>query len=130
MPESEGAPPVAAKRVLVVDDDDDVSSTLADMLRTAGYAVKTTYSGRQALAFMETDKFDAVILDLAMPGKGGISVLHDLKERGDTTPVVVLSAYLGMLDREQLSELGAREVLEKPAGAEELVSILAALTGS
>jgi len=125
----ENTPETVARKILIVDDDDDVSSTLAEMLTASGYEVTTTFSGRQALGLTESKRFAAIILDLAMPGMGGISVLHALRDRGDQTPVVVLSAYLGMMDKDKIRELGARAVLDKPSGADEITAVLAEITG-
>ncbi len=129
MPGSEGTLPGTAKQVLIVDDDDDVSSTLSELLTYSGYQVTSTFSGSQALDLIETNDFAVIILDLAVPGMGGISVLHELRERGDQTPVVVLSAYLGMMNKDEIKEIGASEVLDKPSSADELTAVLARLTG-
>jgi CheY-like chemotaxis protein len=115
---------VSKRRVLIVDDDEDVSWTLSEMLAKAGYETETTYSGKKALALLEQKHFDAMILDLAMPEMGGISVLHELGDAGAKIPVVVLSGYLGMFDKDKIEEIGAKAVLNKPTSYEEITGVL------
>ena len=86
-------------RVLVVDDDPLTLGAVVDMLKPDGYRLEEARSGRQALAQMARFKPDCVILDYAMPGMSGLEVLRALRDSGDETPVVMLSAKDDSFDR-------------------------------
>lgn len=110
-------PPVAATRVVVADDDRFMRRILCDALEHAGMeVVATATDGDQALETCARHAPDAMTLDLAMPGMGGIDVLRELRRRGAATPVVVVSAFSASAGRRALDCLqeGAVELVSKP----------------
>ncbi len=114
----------AGKRVLFVDDDDQLTSTFGELLGKVGFEVTTAGNGRQALGLLGKGCFDAMVLDLAMPGTGGIGVLKELRRRDSALPVIIHSGYLGMFDEDDLRDVGAYRVMTKPVGLKELVDTL------
>lgn len=110
--------------VLVVDDEPDVRSSVADILRDAGYEVEEACDGDEALDVLSRRKVDAMLLDLVMPRRDGIGVMEALT---DPPPVLVVSAH--RLDGPARSKLGDKVVdfLEKPVRPQELLARVAML---
>ncbi|AKJ07998.1 response regulator receiver domain-containing protein [Archangium gephyra] len=108
------------KRVLVVDDDPDILDSLMMLLETR-YAVTPAEDGDVALELLGQQTFDAVVLDLMMPVLDGTRVLQEMRQRGHTLPVILISAHRD-LDRqeERHRELGAFASLRKPFNIQEL----------
>ena len=107
--------------VLVIEDDEASRDAIAGVLQFGGYDVTTASSGEQALAYVEADGVDLVVLDLMMPGTGGYEVLRRLREREDM-PVIILSGLTATEHKVQGLRLGADDYLEKPFDAEELLA--------
>lgn len=112
--------------VLVVDDEPDLVALVSFHLEAAGYRVLMASSGEEALEKLEEDKPDAVLLDLRMPGIGGIGVLEQLKadRKVPGLPVIVLSAHADPAVAAKARELGCRSYLRKPFAAEDLFKAL------
>jgi DNA-binding response OmpR family regulator len=108
------------KRLLIVDDDPDILDSLM-MLLEAHYAVTPAEDGTLALELLGQQTFDAVVLDLMLPVLDGTRVLQELRQRGHTVPVILISAHRD-LDRqeEQHRQLGAFASLRKPFNIQEL----------
>jgi DNA-binding response OmpR family regulator len=107
--------------VLVVDDEPRIAAIAADYLRHAGYAVLTAADGAEALALARTRRPDLVVLDLGLPGLGGLDVATTL--RGETeVPIVMLTARVEESDRLLGLELGADDYITKPFSPRELVA--------
>ncbi|MGA8208212.1 MAG: response regulator transcription factor [Candidatus Dormiibacterota bacterium] len=85
--------------ILVVDDDPDSLRALSDLLTADGYRVALASGGREALRRINSESPDCVVLDYAMPEVTGFEVLHQLRESGDQTPVVMLSAKSDSYDK-------------------------------
>lgn len=114
--------------ILLVEDTPDLALWLGTALRQAGLAVSFARDGHEALAQLAAGHgFDAVLLDLQLPGLDGLSVLQSLRERGDTVPVLVLTARVSVPDRVLGLNLGADDYLPKPFDLSELEARLQAL---
>src|SRR4051794_26707681 len=114
-------------RVLVVDDDPDVRDSLRRSLTFEGYTVETAADGHAALSAIAAERPDAVVLDLQMPGLGGLETCRRLRERGDDVPVLMLTARDATRDRVTGLDAGADDYLPKPFALEELLARLRAL---
>lgn len=106
--------------LLVVDDDDGLRSDMAEFFSRQGHRVAQCADGEQALELAEQQSFDVVVLDLVMPGRSGLEVLSQLKERNAECEVVVLSGEATVERAVEAMKLGAREVLTKPISLKEL----------
>ena len=112
--------------VLIVDDDRGLSSMIAFVLRSYGFGVDVANSGDVGLGLVAARKYDAVVLDLRMPGKDGRTVFREMRESGIQTPVLILSAYDAQSARE---ELGAEAYLNKPFEPDVLAESLQRMLG-
>ncbi|QUH06146.1 response regulator transcription factor [Saccharopolyspora erythraea] len=116
----------AAPRVLVVDDDTSVRDVVRRYLQRAGYAVELAGDGETALRLHAERKPDLVVLDLMLPGVGGLEVCRRLRERGEV-PVVMLTALGEESDRVVGLEQGADDYVVKPFSPRELVLRVASI---
>lgn len=116
-----------AVRILVVDDEPAVRTALERALHLDGYDVELAADGNEALAALSTAGRDAVVLDVLMPGLGGLEVCRELRQRGDHTPVLMLTARAGVADRVAGLDAGADDYLVKPFHLEELLARVRAL---
>jgi two-component system response regulator MprA len=121
------APPPSGGRLLVVDDDPDVRDSLERALRHAGYAVSTAVHGADALDSVARSPVDLIVLDVLMPMVDGFDACRRLRERGDATPVLVLTARDAVDDRVTGLEVGADDYLVKPFALRELMARVRAL---
>jgi two-component system response regulator MprA len=119
--------PTAKPRILVVDDDPRILEALRRALTLKGFAVTTAGGGGSALGLLGLGSPDALVLDVAMPDVDGIEVCARLREAGDRTPVLMLTARDAVADRVTGLEAGADDYLVKPFALEELVARLRAL---
>jgi two-component system KDP operon response regulator KdpE len=107
--------------VLVVDDEPHVLDALRALLEGRGYAVRTARDGEQALAAVSAERPDVVLLDLAMPGTGGVEVCRRLRAWSHV-PIVVVSARDDERQKVAALDAGADDYVTKPFGAEELLA--------
>ncbi len=114
-------------RLLVVDDDPDVRDSLRRALGYAGYAVTTAANGADALSSVSRSPVDLIILDVLMPMLDGFNTCRTLRERGNPTPVLVLTARDAVDDRVTGLEAGADDYLVKPFALRELLARVNAL---
>ena len=114
-------------RLLVVEDNEDLASLLLKGLGRVGFAADIVATGGEARAALSTRRYSAVVLDLGLPDGDGLSVLRELRERKDATPVLVLTARGGVHDRVTGLRSGADDYLVKPFAFEELAARLQAL---
>ncbi len=114
-------------RVLLVEDDKLLGDGIRVGLRQDGYAVDWIEQGDAALRALATDAFDLLILDLGLPGLDGLSVLRQLRETGNDTPVLILTARDTVADRIQGLDHGADDYLIKPFDLDELAARARAL---
>jgi two-component system response regulator MprA len=113
--------------ILVVDDDAALRKALQRLLAANGFAVEVAEDGTEALARLCSRSFDAVVLDVMMPGSDGIEVCERLRAAGDRLPVLMLTARHSVRDRVTGLEAGADDYLVKPFANEELIARLRAL---
>ena len=109
-------------RVMVVDDQERMRTMIRRLLAAEGHEIDTAPDGETALDRLEGEDVDLVLLDLVMPGANGLQVLTRLRERGSTTPVIVLSAVPEIAARVDALDLGAVDFVSKPFHAAELVA--------
>jgi DNA-binding response OmpR family regulator len=114
-------------RVLLVEDDTMIGESLREALRRQGFAADWVRDGRAADAALASERFDAVLLDLGLPQRGGLDVLAALRARGDATPVLVLTARDALADKVRGLDAGADDYLVKPFELDELLARLRAL---
>jgi two-component system phosphate regulon response regulator PhoB len=118
--------------LLVVEDDDTIRETIRDALILEGFEVTACGNGRDALQSLQrasgnNDPFALVVLDLMLPGLGGLDICRQLRKAGDATPILVVSARDTEADRVLGLEVGADDYLIKPFGMRELVARCRAL---
>jgi len=124
---SQPSGPRGSKAVLVVDDAEAIRTSVADILRAVGYTVIEAPDGVEALRFLTTMRFDAMVLDLNMPRMDGVSLLAAVRK---PPPVVVLSAFT--MDEEARRRVGSAIVtyLEKPVRPQRLLEALETATAT
>lgn len=113
-------------RVLVVEDEKKTASFIRKALQAEGFAVDVCHNGNDVLATIATP-FDGIVLDIMLPGRDGLSVLKQLRERKDSTPVLLLSARSEVNERIEGLDAGADDYLPKPFAIAELVARVRAL---
>jgi DNA-binding response OmpR family regulator len=113
--------------ILLVEDHDDLAATIGAYLESAGYACDYAADGAIALNLLEENDYDAVILDLMLPRISGVRVAIRMRERGDGTPILMLTARDQLDDKIEGFEAGADDYLVKPFESEELMARLKAL---
>lgn len=114
-------------RILLVEDHAPLARTLSQSLAALGMQVHCCANGLDADASLQTHAFDAVVLDLSLPGLDGSEVLRRLRQRGDIVPVLILTASGETLDRVRGLNAGADDYLPKPFDLSELEARLRAL---
>jgi two-component system, OmpR family, response regulator MprA len=114
-------------KLLVVDDDPALSRTLRRALTIEGYDVECAADGSEALQRLAGDRFDAVVLDVAMPRLDGLAVCRRMRQAHDRTPVLMLTARDAVGDRVEGLDAGADDYLVKPFALDELNARVRAL---
>ena len=107
-------------RLLLVEDAEDLGHAIARYLRLAGHVVEWARTAADALQLTGTGEFDAVLLDLTLPGGSGSGVLQSLRAREDAVPVLVITARGDIEDKLRHFQLGADDYLVKPFDLREL----------
>ena len=116
-----------AGRLLLVDDDESIRTSLARALGFEGYDVETSSNGHDAIAAMAESSFDAVLLDVMMPGINGLEVARSLRAARNDTPILMLTARHEVTDRVAGLDAGADDYLPKPFALDELLARVRAL---
>ena len=114
-------------RLLVIEDEKKIATLLQKGLREQGYAVDLTHDGNEGLTRASSEPYDAIVLDMMLPGRDGLSVLRTLRDRKITTPVMVLTARGEVSERVEGLNTGADDYMAKPFAMDELVARLRAL---
>lgn len=109
-------------RLLIAEDEKDLNKILTERLKEEHYSVDSCYDGQEALDYLASAEYDAVILDIMMPMTDGLSVLKAMRRKDDSTPVLLLTAKDGIEDRVQGLDAGANDYLVKPFAVEELLA--------
>ncbi len=114
-------------RITLVEDNSSLAKGIAYRLEDVGHAVDVLHDGLQAQVFLRSDSSDLVILDINLPGVDGLSLLKELRERGDLRPVILLTARAETEDRVVGLDAGADDYLIKPFEMKELEARVRAL---
>ena len=115
-------------RILVVEDEQDLNRILAKTLTAEGYSVDACFDGVEALDYLEGAEYDAIVLDVMMPRMDGFSLLAQMRESGNETPVLFLTAKDSVPDRVRGLDAGADDYLIKPFSFDELLARLRVVT--
>jgi DNA-binding response OmpR family regulator len=114
-------------KILVVEDDPEISAFVREGLDEAGYLTIVSSDGARALRLATVSTFSLIILDLMLPSMDGIQICRTLRERGDNTPILMLTARDAVTDRVTGLETGADDYLCKPFDFDELLARVRAL---
>ncbi|MBM3609512.1 MAG: response regulator transcription factor [Alphaproteobacteria bacterium] len=114
-------------RLLVIEDDKDLNRQLVNALQQAGYAVDAAFDGEEGHYLGDTEPYDAVVLDIGLPKRDGISVLEQWRSDGRNMPVLILTARDRWGDKVQGFDAGADDYVAKPFHMEEVLARLRAL---
>lgn len=115
-------------RLLLAEDERALSKALVAILKHNNYSVDAVYDGEEALDYLESEVYDALILDVMMPKIDGFGVLKKIREKGNTIPVLMLTAKSDVDDKVTGLDLGADDYLTKPFVAKELLARIRAIT--
>lgn len=109
-------------RILVVEDDEKTRRILVRGLNESGFQAEGSPDGDDGLRAVTSASYDVVLLDIMMPKRDGYSMLNEMRSQGVTTPVIMLTAKEGLVDRVSGLDTGADDYLVKPVSFEELVA--------
>lgn len=115
-------------RLLLAEDEKALSKALKTILERNNYSVDAVYDGQEALDYLEFGQYDGIILDIMMPKIDGISVLKNIRSKGNLVPVIMLTAKSDVNDKVQGLDCGANDYLTKPFQARELLARIRAMT--
>ncbi len=114
-------------RVLVADDVQELARLFAAWLRRCGLDVEVVHDGDSALQLVRSESFDLLLIDWSMPGKDGLEVVRALRAEGSSVPIVALTAHASQAARDTCLSAGCDAYLVKPAGQQQLLSLVAEL---
>lgn len=112
-------------KVLLVDDEEEFLSTLAKRLEMRGLKVTEATRGAEAVQLADKENFDAIVIDLAMPGMDGLETLKRIKESHPDAEIIMLSGQGTVKTSIEAMKLGAEDFLEKPVDMQELLTKIA-----
>jgi two-component system KDP operon response regulator KdpE len=112
---------MSQSRILIVDDEPQVRRTLRATLSDLGYSVLEARNGEEALDLLTTESVELILLDLNMPGMGGLEACRAIREHHET-PVIVLSVRNTEADKVRVLDAGADDYVTKPFGIQELMA--------
>lgn len=115
-------------RILIAEDEKDLNNILVQKFTSDGYSVDSCLNGKEAIDMIEVTEYDAIILDIMMPGADGFEVLSHLKSIGKSTPVLFLTAKDSIADRVKGLDSGANDYLVKPFSLAELGARIRSMT--
>lgn len=116
------------KRALIVDDTKNIRLMLTKCMALEGYAVDSADNGRDGLNMAINNKYDIIFLDIKIPEISGTEVLRQLRKVGNSTPVIVITAYSTVKNAVECTKLGALTYLQKPFTIERIQNILRQIT--
>jgi DNA-binding NtrC family response regulator len=108
-------------RVLIVDDEEDLVSTMAERLELRGFEVETATSGTDALAHVGKSDFSVLLVDVKMPGVGGLELMAEIKRDHPDLPVILFTGHTSVADAERGIQEGAFGYLTKPIDIDRLI---------
>jgi DNA-binding response OmpR family regulator len=114
-------------RLLIIEDNQRLCQAVAESLRGQGFAVDTAASATDGLRIWRAADYDAAVLDLMLPDGNGLDALKEMRDRGNTTPVLILTALGSIEDRVRGLDGGADDYLVKPFAMQELIARLRAM---
>jgi DNA-binding response OmpR family regulator len=114
-------------RILVVEDDPTISSLIETILETHKYAVDLAFDGQVGLDLSDTYEYDAILMDVSLPKKDGVKVCEEIRARGNTVPILLLTGLDSPADRTRGLDAGADDYLGKPFDPDELLARIRAL---
>ncbi|MGB5986037.1 MAG: response regulator [Desulfobacterales bacterium] len=109
-----------SEKVLLVDDEEDFLEVMAERMQARGFEVETCTSAEEALAKINSQAFDAIIMDFMMPGMDGMHALKEIKTRRPESQIILLTGHATVEKGVEAMKLGATDFLEKPADLEAL----------
>lgn len=115
-------------KILVIEDEKKIASFLRKGLEAQGFVVDVSHHGDEGFILATTQAYDAAILDIMLPGRDGLSILRNLRERKVALPVILLTARSELNERLEGLNLGADDYLPKPFHIEELIARIHAVT--
>ena len=115
-------------RLLLAEDEKALSKALTAILERNNYSVDAVYDGQAALEYLQADNYDGVILDIMMPKIDGITVLKEIRKKGNLIPVLLLTAKSEVDDKVEGLDAGANDYLAKPFHSKELLARIRAMT--
>lgn len=115
-------------RLLIVEDERALRGVLAERLKKEGYSVDACGDGAEARHYLDAAPYDLALLDIMLPGADGLTLLRELRARGEDTPVLLLTARDSVEDRVRGLDAGADDYLVKPFSFEELLARIRVLT--
>lgn len=115
-------------RLLLAEDEQALSKALKAILERNNYSVDTAFDGQEALDYLEADNYDGAILDIMMPKVDGLTVLKEIRGKGNSLPVLLLTARSEVDDKVEGLDAGANDYLTKPFNSRELLARIRAMT--
>ncbi|MHB8174271.1 MAG: sigma-54-dependent transcriptional regulator [Nitrospirota bacterium] len=115
---------MTAARILIVEDSASCANLLKNLLSDLGYAITLANSAEEAISVLDKEDYQLIVSDLIMPGMGGLGLLRVLSERGDVTPVIILTAQGGVETAVKAIKSGAFDYLKKDSPADELAMVV------
>ena len=114
--------------VLVVEDERNLADAIVGILSANDFNAEAVYDGKEGLTYAESGLYDAVVLDVMLPGIDGFEVVHQLRTKGNSVPVLMLTAHTSVQDKVTGLDSGADDYMTKPFEAPELLARIRALT--
>jgi DNA-binding NtrC family response regulator len=111
-------------RILIVDDEEDLISTMAERLELRGFQVETATTGEDALRLVGDHVFSVIILDVKMPGIGGLELMTRIKQERPKLPFILFTGHGSLADAQRGTEEGASAYLLKPIKIDEMISTI------
>ncbi len=115
-------------RLLLAEDEKDLSRALTTILERSKYSVDAVFDGEEALAYLNSNNYDGLILDIMMPKIDGLTLLKTIRSQGNPIPVLLLTAKSEIDDKVAGLDAGANDYLTKPFAAKELLARIRAMT--
>ncbi|MCH3968264.1 MAG: response regulator transcription factor [Atopobiaceae bacterium] len=114
--------------VLVVEDERNLADAICHILKEDGYNAEAAYDGKTGLSYAQSGMYDAVVLDVMLPGIDGFEVVHTLRKENNSIPVMMLTARTATTDKVEGLDCGADDYMTKPFESAELLARVRALT--